>query len=211
VAGSRWAIGECFQTTKNETGLDHYQVRGYPGLVLAHHLVDGRGRLPDDRAPRRSKAGSPAGTRDLIPLTINEIRRLFNRVACPVEHALVHVWHWSNWRRASQARARASHYKRRHRKLSLQYFVAVIDCFSRKVVGWSIARSHAPCLDRSRAGERGLDDPDRAGAVFHSGRGRPVHLWRISAARGRIGNSILDGAYRGCAGTTVWPKVSSQR
>ncbi|TDD96814.1 IS701 family transposase [Actinomadura rubrisoli] len=29
VAGSRWAIEECFQTTKNETGLDHYQVRGY--------------------------------------------------------------------------------------------------------------------------------------------------------------------------------------
>ena len=30
MAGSRWAIEECFQTTKNETGLDHYQVRGYP-------------------------------------------------------------------------------------------------------------------------------------------------------------------------------------
>lgn len=30
VAGVRWAIEECFQTTKNETGLDHYQVRGYP-------------------------------------------------------------------------------------------------------------------------------------------------------------------------------------
>lgn len=30
VAGSRWAIEECFQTTKNEVGLDHYQVRGYP-------------------------------------------------------------------------------------------------------------------------------------------------------------------------------------
>jgi SRSO17 transposase len=27
VAGSRWAIEECFQTAKNETGLDHYQVR----------------------------------------------------------------------------------------------------------------------------------------------------------------------------------------
>ena len=26
---SRWAIEECFQTAKNETGLDHYQVRGY--------------------------------------------------------------------------------------------------------------------------------------------------------------------------------------
>jgi SRSO17 transposase len=29
VAGSRWAIEECFQTAKNETGLDHHQVRGY--------------------------------------------------------------------------------------------------------------------------------------------------------------------------------------
>jgi SRSO17 transposase len=29
VAGSRWAIEECFQTAKKETGLDHYQVRRY--------------------------------------------------------------------------------------------------------------------------------------------------------------------------------------
>lgn len=29
VAGSRWAVEECFQTAKNESGLDHYQVRGY--------------------------------------------------------------------------------------------------------------------------------------------------------------------------------------
>ena len=29
VAGSRWAIEECSQTAKNETGLDHYQVRSY--------------------------------------------------------------------------------------------------------------------------------------------------------------------------------------
>lgn len=29
VAGSRWAIEESFQTAKNETGLDHYQTRGY--------------------------------------------------------------------------------------------------------------------------------------------------------------------------------------
>lgn len=29
VAGARWAIEECFQTAKNETGLDHYQVRRY--------------------------------------------------------------------------------------------------------------------------------------------------------------------------------------
>ncbi|WP_194921275.1 IS701 family transposase [Catenulispora rubra] len=29
VAGARWAIEECFQTAKNECGLDHYQVRKY--------------------------------------------------------------------------------------------------------------------------------------------------------------------------------------
>jgi SRSO17 transposase len=29
VAGARWAIEECFQAAKNETGLDHYQVRRY--------------------------------------------------------------------------------------------------------------------------------------------------------------------------------------
>lgn len=29
VAGCRWAIEESFQTAKNETGLDHYQVRRY--------------------------------------------------------------------------------------------------------------------------------------------------------------------------------------
>jgi len=29
VAGARWAIEECFQTSKNEAGLDHYQVRSW--------------------------------------------------------------------------------------------------------------------------------------------------------------------------------------
>lgn len=29
IAGARWMVEECFQTAKNETGLDHYQVRGY--------------------------------------------------------------------------------------------------------------------------------------------------------------------------------------
>jgi SRSO17 transposase len=43
VAGSRWAIEECFQSAKNEAGLDHYQVRRYDAwyrhvtlAVLAH-------------------------------------------------------------------------------------------------------------------------------------------------------------------------------
>jgi SRSO17 transposase len=31
IAGSRWAIEECFQAAKNECGLDQYEVRRYPG------------------------------------------------------------------------------------------------------------------------------------------------------------------------------------
>jgi SRSO17 transposase len=29
VAGTRWAVEECFQAAKNEAGMDHYQVRRY--------------------------------------------------------------------------------------------------------------------------------------------------------------------------------------
>ena len=29
VAGSRWAVEECFQAAKDQVGLDHYQVRRY--------------------------------------------------------------------------------------------------------------------------------------------------------------------------------------
>src|SRR4051794_5839457 len=43
VAGTRWAIEECFESAKGEVGLDHYEVRRWPGwyrhitlALLAH-------------------------------------------------------------------------------------------------------------------------------------------------------------------------------
>lgn len=58
----------------------------------------------------------------LIPLSVNEIRRLFNRVAVRISHPVEHVMAWSHFRRRSQQRARASHYRRRtSNNLSLQY------------------------------------------------------------------------------------------
>ncbi|WTG04761.1 IS701 family transposase [Streptomyces sp. NBC_00012] len=46
IAGTRWAIEECFQAAKNECGLDQYEVRRYPGwyrhitlAMLAHAFL----------------------------------------------------------------------------------------------------------------------------------------------------------------------------
>ena len=50
---------------------------------------------------------------NLIALSLNEIRRLFNRITAPITHTISHVLHWSRWRRHSQMRARISHYKKR--------------------------------------------------------------------------------------------------
>jgi hypothetical protein len=91
VAGARWAIEECFQAGKNETGLDHYQVRRYDawyrhvtlsmlGLAFLNVSAAQRGQrglwttFPDvgaawqqHRAPRRCGADQPDGGRNPPP------------------------------------------------------------------------------------------------------------------------------------------------
>ncbi|MFJ9753178.1 hypothetical protein ACIRVM_47360 [Streptomyces chartreusis] len=46
IAGSRWAVEECFQAAKNQCGLDEYEVRRYVGwyrhitmAMLAHAFL----------------------------------------------------------------------------------------------------------------------------------------------------------------------------
>jgi SRSO17 transposase len=66
VAGSRWAIEECFQTAKTETGLDHYQVRRYGAwyrhitlAMLAHaYLAVTAATAPKARAAASSRSRS---------------------------------------------------------------------------------------------------------------------------------------------------------
>jgi hypothetical protein len=48
----------------------------------------------------------------LIPLTCNEIRRLFTMPVVQPVHDVAHWLAWSAWRRRHQARAQASHYRR---------------------------------------------------------------------------------------------------
>jgi SRSO17 transposase len=120
VAGARWTIEECFQTAKNETALDHYQVRQYPAwyryitlamLALAFLAVT---RATTYTEPDPSRDHRPASA-DPAPISANEIRRVFAALTRPrIDRA--HIQHWSRWRLHHQTRARQSHYQRQHTK-----------------------------------------------------------------------------------------------
>ncbi len=61
------------------------------------------------RADEHARHGAPDG---LIPLSCNEIQRLFITLAVRPDHTAAHRLDWSRWRRRHQARARACHYRR---------------------------------------------------------------------------------------------------
>ncbi|MDH6221801.1 SRSO17 transposase [Streptomyces pseudovenezuelae] len=110
VAGSRWRVEETFQSEKGLAGLDKHQVRRYPSwtrwvtlAMLAHAF------LAVVRADEHARRPGPAG---LIPLSCNEIQRLFITLVVQPVHDAAHRLGWSDWRRRHQARARTSHYQR---------------------------------------------------------------------------------------------------
>jgi len=111
VAGTRWSVETCFQTGKT-IGLDEPQVRRWDSwyrhttlVMLAHAILT--------VIAARERDGQPVTDQPRIPLTLNEIRRLFARFITNTAYTIGHWLHWSNWRRRHQARARTSHYRRR--------------------------------------------------------------------------------------------------
>jgi SRSO17 transposase len=109
VAGRRWTIEETFQTSKGQTGLDEHQVRTWTSwyrwttLVLLAHLF-----LAITTVTERARP-TPIG---LIPLSLNEIRRLFTRLVIQRVEDTNDCLRWSRWRRRHQHRARQAHYQR---------------------------------------------------------------------------------------------------
>jgi SRSO17 transposase len=112
VAGIRWSVEESFQAAKGQVGLDQHQVRRWDSwhrfttLALAALAV-----LTICAAD--ATTGERDTDRDVIDLTVNEIRRLINAMIIRPVRGLVHRLRWSTWRRRHQARARRAHYKRR--------------------------------------------------------------------------------------------------
>ncbi|MFI6786150.1 IS701 family transposase [Nonomuraea sp. NPDC050383] len=110
VAGSRWRVEETFQSGKGLAGLDEHQVRRYTSwsrwvtlAMLAHAF------LAVVRADEHTHRPAPEA---LIPLTCNEIQRLFIALVIRPVHDVAHRLRWSHWRRRHQARSQTSHYRR---------------------------------------------------------------------------------------------------
>jgi len=124
AAGLRWPVEEGFEFGKDCFGLDQSQVRLY--TAIARHTVLVTAALAvcaiaAARARRRtdSQAPPPASPDSFapedpgqIPLTVAEIKRLFN-AATAAPRPIWHAARWSRWRRRHQARARWYHKRAR--------------------------------------------------------------------------------------------------
>jgi SRSO17 transposase len=114
VAGQRWRIEESFQAGKGLVGLDQHQVRRWTSwhrwttlAMLAHAFLAVATALERDHSSKHE---------GLIPLTVNEFRRLFDALLLAAGHTITSLLAWSTWRRRHQARARDSHYRRREQQ-----------------------------------------------------------------------------------------------
>lgn len=116
VAGSRWTVEETFQSSKTLAGLDEHQVRRWDSwhrwvtlALLAHAFLAVTAALERRDQALADDGISPNG---LIPLTCNEIQRVFIALIARPTCDLAHRLRWSAWRRRHQARAQRSHYRR---------------------------------------------------------------------------------------------------
>lgn len=116
VAGSRWTVEETFQSSKTLAGLDEHQVRRWDSwhrwvtlALLAHAFLAVTAALERHGQAVADDGSSPGG---LIPLTCNEIQRLFTGLITRPVRDPANRLRWSTWRRRHQARARHSHYRR---------------------------------------------------------------------------------------------------
>lgn len=124
TAGRRWPVEEDFAFGKSWFGLADSQVRHYTPIcrhlalamaALAVCAVTAALACPRTSAlarPPTSPGDPPPGDPGLIPLTVAEIRRVFNLVTRTWQ-TIRHHLRWSWWRRRHQARARWFHQRAR--------------------------------------------------------------------------------------------------
>jgi hypothetical protein len=123
VTGRRWTIEEDHEFGKDQFGFDQSQVRLYTPIMRHITLVmaalavcavtAARARAYTQPLPTPTSPTEPPPTDlGLIPLTVVEVKKLFN-LATRAWRSTEHYLYWSWWRRRHQARARWYHYRAR--------------------------------------------------------------------------------------------------
>jgi hypothetical protein len=124
VAGSRWAVQECFQAAKDQVGLDHYQVRRWDAwyrhvtqVLVAQAFLAAVRAQAGEGAAERAELPQPPGS-DLVRVSTAEAQRQLLVALVWWTPPTVQVLWWSWWRRRHQARARRCHWRRRQHRLA---------------------------------------------------------------------------------------------
>lgn len=112
ASGKRWNIECCFETAKQEVGLDEYEVRSWHGWYR-HMTLCMIGLLLLNIFKSLGVPGSREKKEHLINLSESECRKLLNKILWPIPQTTDFYWHWSNWRRKHQFNAQICHYKKR--------------------------------------------------------------------------------------------------
>jgi hypothetical protein len=123
VTGQRWTIEEDHEFGKDQFGFDQSQVRLYTPIMRHITLVmaalavcavtAAQARAYTQPLPTAtSPTEPPPPDLGLIPLTVVEVKKLFN-LATRAWHSTEHYLHWSWWRRRHEARARWYHHRAR--------------------------------------------------------------------------------------------------
>jgi hypothetical protein len=124
LGGRRWTIEESFQAAKGQAGLDEHQVRTWTywhRWVILSMLA--MAFLAVTTANQRDNTPAP---QQLIPLTLNEIRHLFDKLVLARSATADTIWAWSLWRRKHQSTARTCHYRRRSERQRPQSTTVVL-------------------------------------------------------------------------------------
>jgi SRSO17 transposase len=123
VTGRRWTVEEDHEFGKDQFGFDSSQARLYTPImrhivlvmaalaICAVTAAEARSRSQPPPTPT-SPGQPPPNDLPPIPLTVVEVKRLFNLLT-RVRQSIDHHLHWSWWRRRHQARARWYHQRTR--------------------------------------------------------------------------------------------------
>ena len=129
------------------------------GFCIGLHAIERLMRLNALKArPRRRRLPADTGVRPLTELPANILDRQFDAVAPNRKWVadFTYIWTAEGW----------------------LYVAVVLDLYSRRIVGWSIA-----CHRRARDGDLAARTAERAAASFRSR--QPVHERAVPAADGR--------------------------